>query len=327
MATKIDNSERLFNLTCALLSSRYGLTKQEILSRVQGYKERYKHGGDNSSLDRQFERDKDDLILLGVHWELENPASAMEDNQEFRYRIRDNAFNWPKNVRLSKKQIAMLNLAAEAWSKTSMSPDASQGLMRLLALGESLEASNLIGVAPRIATQAASFEPLSEALMQSRAVRFNYQKPNELSSESRLVEPWALENIDGQWLLMAWDKSRKATRNFLLQRIIGSVKILPDVFQKPDAADLASMQRELQEFTENNIAEIRIQRDSQAWFHYEMDLPGVADGDKLTKQFMDLHLLADELREYALEIEVLRPVELQQVIRSGFEKVASDHHA
>jgi predicted DNA-binding transcriptional regulator YafY len=40
---------------------------------------------------------------------------------------------------------------------------------------------------------------------------------------------------------------------------------------------------------------------------------------------MDLALLAEELRDFAMDIEVVKPKELEDLIRAGFEKVASDH--
>jgi predicted DNA-binding transcriptional regulator YafY len=40
---------------------------------------------------------------------------------------------------------------------------------------------------------------------------------------------------------------------------------------------------------------------------------------------MDVHLLAEELSEYALDIKVLEPQELAKVIRSRFEAVANAH--
>ena len=50
----------------ALLATEQGLTKNEVLSSVQGYRQRYRAGGDNANLERQFERDKDDIRDLGV---------------------------------------------------------------------------------------------------------------------------------------------------------------------------------------------------------------------------------------------------------------------
>jgi proteasome accessory factor B len=326
MATKVDKSERLFNLTCALLYSTVGLTKQEILSRVQGYKEDYKFGGDNSNLDRQFERDKTELTRTGVHWQVENPISAMEDNQEFRYRIKNEAFNWPKDVQLSAEQIALLNLAADVWSKTSLSADANQGIMRIRALGESPAGSDMLGVAPTIRTHAPSFQRLTWALEGKNVVEFEYRKAGEETSQTRTVQPWALESIDGQWLLLAWDELRQEPRNFLLKRIISQVKHLNRTFEAPKPEDLSAMRQDLVEHTTRQQAEIRVKPGTLAWLHFQMNEPGTADSDRLTIHYMDLQLLAEDLLEFVLDLEVIRPAELKDLIQASLEKVASEHH-
>ena len=96
MPAKIDLSERLFNLTCALLVSSQGLTKAEIFANVQGYKERYVQGGDNESLSRLFERDKVLLTKVGVAWRSFIPPEDMDDNQEYRYLIANEDFVLPR---------------------------------------------------------------------------------------------------------------------------------------------------------------------------------------------------------------------------------------
>jgi len=53
-------TERLVNLTLALLASKRFLKKSEILRTVAGYE------GSAESMDRMFERDKDDLRALGI---------------------------------------------------------------------------------------------------------------------------------------------------------------------------------------------------------------------------------------------------------------------
>jgi predicted DNA-binding transcriptional regulator YafY len=46
---------------------------------------------------------------------------------------------------------------------------------------------------------------------------------------------------------------------------------------------------------------------------------------ELRIHYMDLALLADELRDYAGDFEVLEPKSLNEAIRLGFEKVATAH--
>ena len=76
--------ERLFSLVLALLATENGLTKAEILETVQGYRQRYKVGDENANLERQFERDKDDIRDLGVPLEtIDSPGDA-GNNQTLR---------------------------------------------------------------------------------------------------------------------------------------------------------------------------------------------------------------------------------------------------
>ena len=53
-------TERLINLTLALLSSKRYLTKSEIFKNVAGY------SGSAETMERMFERDKDDLRNLNI---------------------------------------------------------------------------------------------------------------------------------------------------------------------------------------------------------------------------------------------------------------------
>ena len=57
-------TERLINLTLALLATKRYLKKSEILTNVQGYE------GTQEAKERMFERDKDDLRSLGIEIEV-----------------------------------------------------------------------------------------------------------------------------------------------------------------------------------------------------------------------------------------------------------------
>ncbi|MEI8231741.1 MAG: hypothetical protein WCG32_04170, partial [Actinomycetes bacterium] len=73
------------------------------------------------------------------------------------------------------------------------------------------------------------------------------------------------------------------------------------------------------------VAKLQVNRDSEAWFKYELDLQGNGSSDEVTIHYHDIYVLAEELREYADDIKVLKPETLNQLVRSGFEKVANDH--
>lgn len=319
---KSDLSERLLHLTCALLAAPYGLDKYEIYSAIKGYRDSQAAGDDPQSLDRKFERDKKALREMGVQIESYIPNSAMDNNLETRYRISSDAFVWPKDVVLTPRQLSLLNLAAQAWAHASLSEDAGHALSRLRALGIATEDSGLIGFVPRIRTHEPAFWPLSEAVDAGRAVEFEYRKASSAHPEKRSVFPWSLQNIDGQWLLMGWDFDREEPRNFLLKRIVSKVKIGTDEYEKPDPALLKQALTDLEQLVERQVARLRIMRNSEAWIRFGS--PN-AVSDEVEIHYQDLHLLAEELREYGRDIQVLSPQELAREIRRGFEQVASDH--
>lgn len=321
MPAKIDLSERLFNLTCALLVSTHGLTKAEIFANVQGYKERYVPGGDNESLSRLFERDKVLLTNVGVAWRSFIPPEDMDDNQEYRYLIANEDFVWPTGTTLSAKQVALLNLASQVWAKASLSRDANNAIMRIKAMGEAADSTSLIGIAPRIRTHEQSFLPLSTAIESCSRVSFDYRKPDQTEPEVRNVEPWLIQNLHGQWLLLGFDLDRQQPRNFLLRRITSEIDIQDFTFEAPSKQEISGAIEELKRHQQSMVAKIKVPTGSSAWFHFDLE-PGQTEHE-LT--YMDLHLLAEELLEFVDHVEVLSPTELRDVISSKLEAVRGSH--
>ena len=321
MPAKIDLSERLFNLTCALLVSNQGLTKAEIFANVQGYKERYVQGGDNESLSRLFERDKVLLTKVGVAWRSFIPPEDMDDNQEYRYLIAIEDYVWPAGTTLTAKQVALMNLAAQVWAKASLSRDANSAIMRIRAMGEPADATSLIGIAPRIRTHELSFLPLSTAIESSSRVSFDYRKPDQAEPEVRNVEPWIIQNISGQWLLLGFDLDREEPRNYLLRRICSEVDIQDFTFDPPSKAEVNAAIAELDKHRSSAKAKIRVPAKSAAWFHFDL----MPEQDLLEVSFMDIHLLAEELMEFVDHIEILSPPELADLMRTNLDAVRNSH--
>lgn len=120
-AARIPVEERLFSLVLALLATDTGLTKNEILSTVQGYRQKFAHSGDNSNLERQFERDKDDIRDLGVPLEtLESPGQAGNEARTFATASRGE-YELPADISFSPEETTLLNLAAMVWREGSLS--------------------------------------------------------------------------------------------------------------------------------------------------------------------------------------------------------------
>lgn len=320
---KGDAAERLLNITLALLSARHGLTKSELFQAVRDYRTSIEAGTSAEALEKKFDRDKEILRSNGIQLETFILASDGDDNQQTRYMINPSEFSWPKGIELSGKQLQLLNLAAQVWRQASLSSDATSGLDRLRALGIISDPSALIGFAPRLKTHEACFMPLTSAVAERAEVTFDYRKPGQDEVTRRTVQPWKLRNISGQWLLVCFDIDAGDVRNFMLKRIVGRIKETGNKFEKVSSAEIDTATSSLDEHIENQVATLSVRRDSLAWFHYE--IRSSAEWAEVSFHYMDLWLLAEELRDYAGDFKVIGPSELAEAIQIGYEKVAADH--
>jgi predicted DNA-binding transcriptional regulator YafY len=63
------------------------------------------------------------------------------------------------------------------------------------------------------------FEALGQATAQRQQLEISYRKPGQRSAEPRVVDPYQLANINGEWFLIAYDQMRKDFRKFVPARI------------------------------------------------------------------------------------------------------------
>lgn len=332
---RVPVEERLFSLVLALLATENGLTKGEILSTVQGYRQKYRAGGDNANLERQFERDKDDIRELGVPLETVDSPGDAGNNQTLRYRIPRGAYELPHDITFTSDETTLLNLAAMVWREGSLSGESRRALLKLRSLGVAAD-EPVIGYAPRVRLRDAAFEPLSQALERRQIVRFPYLKPGEESSREREVVPLALVQYQGRWHLSAaetaFGSQVEGTRKmFLLRRIVGAVTAgatVPPVEGDQRALAIA----DLEEIWERSIAEVEVSCDTDAATRLanRRGTEEVATGDggatrRLRLHYVDGAILADELAGFGPEVLVLSPPELRDAVVERLERTERDH--
>jgi predicted DNA-binding transcriptional regulator YafY len=63
------------------------------------------------------------------------------------------------------------------------------------------------------------FDALAKAVAQRKQLELLYRKPGQRNSEPRLVDPYHLANINGEWFFFAYDHARKDIRTFVPARI------------------------------------------------------------------------------------------------------------
>jgi proteasome accessory factor B len=126
---------------------------------------------------------------------------------------------------------------------------------------------------------------------------------------------------------MGWDEDKQDTRNFMLRRIVSKVTSVKGVkpFDPPAQELILKAVDDLDSLGAKQTAKIKVERDSEAWFKFELDLQGNGNSDEVTINYHDVYVLAEQLREYAGQIKVLKPDALIQVVRAGYERVANDH--
>lgn len=322
---RIPVEERLFSLVLALLATDAGLTKTEILSTVQGYRQKYSASGDNSNLERQFERDKDDIRELGVPLETIEAPGQSGNNQNLRYRIPRGAYQLPSDVRFSPEETTLLNLAAMVWREGSLSGQSRRAIMKLRSLGVTTT-EPVLGYAPRVRVREAAFEPLSDALERHLQVRFSYLKPGEEAPRVRTVNPLALVQHQGRWHLYADEPESGTTRTFLLRRIVSPVETTTRSFVAPELDPSAEALAGLEAVWEERLAVVEVEPGSDAATRLgKRRGTRSVDDNSLELHYTDENILADELAAFGPEVLVLSPPSLRDAVRSRLDRTAADH--
>ncbi|RNE59367.1 helix-turn-helix transcriptional regulator [Cryobacterium tepidiphilum] len=335
---RISVEERLFSLVLALIATESGLTKAEILETVQGYRQRYQRGGDNASLERQFERDKDDIRELGIPLETIEPLDESGSNHNLRYRIPKGLYDLPSDVSFTSDELMLLKLAAAVWREGSLSSDSQRALTKLNSLGVD-STDPVLGYAPHLRARDAAFEPLSKAMDRSQVVTFPYLKPGEPAPRRRTVAPLAVVLHEGRWHLHAADQESGQRRTFLLSRIVGPVTPVPGKTFTPEPDGQAHHALEaLDRLWEANTARVRVVPESEAELLLRKRTAGEAGpagraeepagtDQALILHFTDIDILADELAGFGPEVLVLDPPRLQEAVMERLRRVAEAHAA
>jgi proteasome accessory factor B len=320
---QIPAEERLTNLVVALMATEIGLTKQQILENVSGYRQRIEAGAKPDSLEKMFERDKDELRALGMPVETIGDPLDPQDLREARYRIPQAEYDLPADIEFTAAELAVLRLAGSVWSSESVSADAQSGVRKIRALGIDGD-EPIIGFAPRIAVRDAAFPALQEGIERNRVVLFEYLKPGDDAPTRRRVRPLAQVEYEARWHLFGIDLDAEDERTFLLSRIVGDVKVTGQTFDsglRDGAAEramaglaaVAASQQALLEITPGTEAALRLSR------------RGAPAVQGILVPYVDKHIFADELTTYGPEVRVVEPADLREAVIERLRAIVAAH--
>ncbi|MFD5225426.1 helix-turn-helix transcriptional regulator [Microbacterium sp. NPDC058342] len=321
--SQIPAVERLTNLVVALMATEIGLTKQQIIDNVSGYRQRVDAGAKPDALEKMFERDKDELRALGMPVETIGDPTDPHDLREARYRIPQAEYDLPADIEFTAAELAVLRLAGSVWSSESVSSDAQAGVRKIRALGIDGD-EPIIGFAPRISVRDAAFPALQEGIERGRVVVFEYLKPGEAAPTRRRIRPLALVEYEARWHVFGFDIDADAERTFLLSRIVSDVKVTGQTFDpalRDGATDralaglaaVAAAQSALLEVTPGTEAALRLGRRAT---------PAVQG---VRVPYVDRHIFADELATYGPEVRVVEPVDLRDSVIERLRAIVQAH--
>jgi len=208
-------TERLVNLTIALLATKRYLTKSEIFRTVDGYE------GTPESKERMFERDKDDLRNLGIEIEVGSFDPLFED--EAGYRIKPDGYQFQLGE-ISSQEISLLSLAAEAWRGAALDGSALTALRKLHAIGIESDIESIPDLAPHANISDKNLQIAISAITARQRITFRYLN-EELTEQERKIDPYAITSRYGHWYLFGLDTEKKGIRSFRLDRISGDIAL------------------------------------------------------------------------------------------------------
>jgi proteasome accessory factor B len=311
-------TERLVNLTIALLATKRYLTKSEIFRTVDGYE------GADESKERMFERDKDDLRNLGIEIEVGSFDPLFED--ESGYRIKPESYQFQLGE-VNATEIALLSLAAEAWRGASLGSSALTALNKLHAIGVESDSELLIGLAPAAVSEDRNLEIAISAITSRTTLAFDYLSEN-LDSQNRVLEPYAVTSRFGHWYVLGRDLDRGAIRIFRLDRIAGEMKLqgraasfeIPKEVDVDGAFSISDDLRTAQIFLRdgrglnlrNRAKAITDQSPPEGWQKFEIE-------------FRDHQRFVEELLWYGDDVVVASPPELRNEIVNLLKNAVSNY--
>ena len=234
----MEKAERLLDLVALLLGAREPISFAELRDL---FPEEY--GASRAAAERKLERDKAELLQLGVPIEYVEPGQ-LDERELGGYRIDRKSF-FLLDPRLLPEESAALYAAGAAALSTREFPfaqDLQHALRKISLVGDthavgSEAAGRLLVVRPGDPFRAEKLRMLGDAVARRKRVHLYYEAPPGLDGtpgkrSERNVEPWGLAFRGRAWRLLARDPD-KGQRVFLVDRI-ARIEVNP---QKPHTAD------------------------------------------------------------------------------------------
>ena len=237
----MDRTERLLDLVALLLDAREPISFAELRDLFP-----HDYGtGSRESAERKLERDKAELVALGVPIE-HVPPSLEEERDLGGYRIDRRQFGLPDPKLLPEEAAALYAAGAAALASHDFpfAQDLEHALRKISLAGQkpiesgATAARRLLIVRPGDPERSGKLRVLHDAVTRRKRVRLAYRAAPSLDGSvpertERDVDPYGLAFRSGAWRLVGYCHLRKGQRTFVVDRI----EALAGSEQKPNTPD------------------------------------------------------------------------------------------
>jgi len=308
-------SERLVNLTIALLATGRWITKSEIYENIEGY------SGEPDAKERMFERDKEELRNLGIDIEVGTFDPLFED--EVGYRIR------PENYRiqiseLTPQQLALISSATQSWRGAILDSKASAGLTKLKALGIESDVDGIPMNPHQVRNSDTNLAKVIDALALRKTISFDY-RASDNTDENRALEPYGVGTKNGFWYVAGNDLERRAVRLFRLDRVVSEVKEQGRGASYEIPEDF-SMHDQLQSRTRKHVAQLLVRKGKADRLRKHASVQESQDEwDSVKYQYSDLKDLIRDLLWHRDDVKVIGPTEVKESLMASLHSVQVRH--
>jgi proteasome accessory factor B len=265
-----------------------------------------------------FERDKDDLRSLGIAIELGTFDPLFED--EAGYRITPASYQLDLGE-LDGTDIALLSLAASAWSGAALERESTSALVKLASMGIDSDSEALSLLTPLVSATNENFAIITEAIIRRSEIEFEYVSA-DLSIHTRRIAPYSLRGHSGSWYLVGLDREKDSLRTFRLDRITTEVKVEKNgnAFEIPDQLPALSGY-EVKEFA---LLRIRKNRGHQLRSLATL-LESGEEWDEISLPIVDVSWLLRTILWHRDDVIALEPATLRKSVIDSLQELGELH--
>jgi predicted DNA-binding transcriptional regulator YafY len=174
-------------------------------------------------------------------------------------------------------------------------------------------------------SQAEMILQLRRALVECKTVRFDYYArfgDNAQPQTKRQADPYGIANLGGIWYLVAYDHTRRARRNFRIDRI-EKLQVLNKTFTRPREFRIEQTDAPRERpvviralFTPASARWVR-----EARYYFVTEALDTADGLLVTLRVREVREALQWLLSWGSQVRVVEPASLREILRVEAEKM------